>query len=44
MLIIATPAQASLIYWNVFNIEGESNLTADIIAYGSLTEMLTDSN
>ncbi|GGX57741.1 PEP-CTERM sorting domain-containing protein [Saccharospirillum salsuginis] len=32
------------VYWNVFNIEGESDIGADIVTYGSLTDMLADSN
>ena len=31
-------------YWNVFNIEGESSLTAQIVTYASLGDMLTDTN
>ena len=31
-------------YWNVFNIEGESSLTADIVTYASLADMLVDTN
>jgi hypothetical protein len=31
-------------YWNVFNIEGESAISADIVTYGSLTDMLNDTN
>jgi hypothetical protein len=41
---IATPAQADPTYWNVFNIEGESAISADIVTYGSLTDMLNDTN
>ncbi len=31
-------------YWNVFNVEGESTLTATIATYGNLFNMLTDNN
>ncbi len=33
-----------LTYWNVFNIEGESSVTAGIVTYGSLSDMLHDTN
>ncbi|MCL4799992.1 MAG: PEP-CTERM sorting domain-containing protein, partial [Burkholderiales bacterium] len=32
------------IYWNVFNIEGESEVGADIVTYASLADMLGDVN
>ncbi|WP_186301435.1 PEP-CTERM sorting domain-containing protein [Denitromonas halophila] len=31
-------------YWSLFNLEGESSLDAIYVTYGSLTDMLTDSN
>jgi len=31
-------------YWNVFNLEGESSVSAVIITYGSLNDMLNDTN
>jgi hypothetical protein len=31
-------------YWNVFNIEGESKLSAAIVTYASLNDMLADTN
>ncbi|WP_132537958.1 PEP-CTERM sorting domain-containing protein [Plasticicumulans lactativorans] len=31
-------------YWNVFNIEGESALSAQIVTYAGLNDMLTDTN
>jgi hypothetical protein len=31
-------------YWSVFNIEGESAVGADFVTYGSLTDMLNDTN
>jgi uncharacterized protein Veg len=31
-------------YWNLFNIEGESNLSAEIVTYATLSDMLTDTN
>lgn len=38
------PTLAVPLYWNVFNIEGESSVGADLVTYGSLSDMLTDSN
>ncbi len=35
---------ASAVYWNVFNVEGESDLSADIVTYGALGDMLADQN
>ncbi len=35
---------ASAVYWNVFNVEGESALSADIVTYGALGDMLADQN
>jgi hypothetical protein len=31
-------------YWNLFNLEGESAIDSIYITYGSLADMLTDSN
>ncbi|WP_270938785.1 PEP-CTERM sorting domain-containing protein [Falsiroseomonas oryzae] len=31
-------------YWNVFNIEGESSISAAIVTYGTLADMLADTN
>lgn len=31
-------------YWNVFNIEGESSIGADIVWYGTFEDMLSDDN
>ena len=31
-------------YWNVFNIENEGAIDADIVTYASLTDMLLDTN
>jgi len=41
---ISYPCQAIPVYWNVFNIEGESSVGADLVTYDSLTDMLTDTN
>lgn len=38
------PGLAIPVYWNVFNIEGESSVGADLVTYDSLSDMLTDSN
>jgi len=35
---------AKAAYWNVFNIEGESSVVADIVTYATLGDMLADSN
>ncbi|MGQ3051827.1 MAG: hypothetical protein ACT6S0_08590 [Roseateles sp.] len=42
LLVIGAPARAA--YWNVFNIEGESAVGADIVTYATLADMLGDSN
>ncbi|WP_170841642.1 PEP-CTERM sorting domain-containing protein [Nitrosomonas aestuarii] len=31
-------------YWSLFNIEGESTLSANYVTYASLNDMLTDTN
>ena len=38
----AFPAHAA--YWSLFNVEGESGLTAQYVTYGSLPDMLGDTN
>lgn len=38
----AFPAHAA--YWSLFNVEGESGLTAQYVTYGSLADMLGDTN
>ena len=38
------PSLAIPVYWNVFNIEGESDIGADLVTYGSLSDMLSDTN
>ncbi len=40
----AGAANASTVYWSLFNIEGESSIAADYVTYGSLTDMLADAN
>ena len=40
---IASNADAA-IYWNVFNIENENAITADIVTYATLDDMLHDTN
>jgi len=40
MAMDARSAQAT--YWNVFNIEGESSVSAAIVTYGTLGDMLAD--
>jgi len=39
---VATTAHAA--YWSVFDIEGESDVGADIVVYASLADMLGDIN
>lgn len=38
------PAGAHAAYWNVFNVEGESTLSAQVATYASLADMLDDTN
>jgi hypothetical protein len=44
LLSCAGAAGAAPVYWNVFNIEGERAVTADIVTYGTLMDMLLDTN
>jgi hypothetical protein len=49
LVVIAAAAMlpasvANAAYWNVFNVEGESTLTAQIVTYATLNDMLTDAN
>jgi len=49
LVVIAAAAMlpasaANAAYWNVFNIEGESALTAQLVTYSALNDMLTDTN
>jgi hypothetical protein len=37
-------ALASPVYWSVFNIEGESAISADYVTYATLDDMLNDTN
>jgi hypothetical protein len=39
-----TAASASTVYWSLFNVEEESQASAIYVTYGSLSDMLTDSN
>jgi hypothetical protein len=43
-LLIAGSPPAMATYWNVFNVEGESTLSAQIVTYASLADMLGDVN
>ena len=43
LLIGATPAWADS-FWSVFNIEGESSISADYVTYATLGDMLNDTN
>ena len=40
--VCASSAEAG--YWNVFNIEGENTLSSNVVTYGTLTDMLVDTN
>jgi hypothetical protein len=42
--LLSVTVSAAPIYWNVFNIEGESSLSARIVTYGTLDDMLNDTN
>ena len=42
LLMGSMTAQAT--YWSLFNIEGESTVSAQYVTYGSLTDMLADTN
>ena len=44
VLFSALPAKAALMYWNLFNIEGENTQNSVYVTYTSLADMLTDSN
>ena len=43
-LLIAGSPPAMATYWNVFNIEGERALSAQIVTYATLADMLGDVN
>ena len=43
-MLLATGGVAQAAYWSLFNIEGESSLSAQYVTYGSLGDMLADSN
>jgi hypothetical protein len=45
LLMAGVPcAWAAPTYWNVFNIEGESSISAQIVTYAALGDMLVDTN
>jgi hypothetical protein len=37
-------AAATAVYYNLFNLEGESSLSADFVTYATLADMLNDEN
>ncbi|MCU0986776.1 MAG: PEP-CTERM sorting domain-containing protein [Acetobacteraceae bacterium] len=37
-------AAANASYWNLFNIEGESTVSAEIVTYAAFIDMLNDTN
>ena len=42
--LMVAPMGAQATYWSLFNIEGESSLTAQYVTYATLTDMLGDTN
>ena len=42
--LLVMPIAANATYWSLFNIEGESSISADYVTYSSLTDMLNDTN
>jgi hypothetical protein len=44
LMLSAVPAEATPVYWNLFNIEEENQQNAVYITYASLTDMLNDTN
>ena len=44
MFCLALPMVAQAAYWNLFNIEGESAVSAQYVTYTSLSDMLNDTN
>jgi hypothetical protein len=44
ILLMPLHSQAGLVYWNLFNIEGESSLNSDFVTYNTLEDMLHDTN
>ncbi len=43
-LFLSSITAARAAYWNVFNVEGETSLTAQIVTYATLGDMLLDAN
>jgi hypothetical protein len=44
LTIVGGPTQAATVYYNLFNIEGESTADAAFVTYASLLDMLNDEN
>jgi len=44
LLILPSVVIATPLYWNTFNIEGESQVSAQFVTYGTLNDMLNDEN
>jgi len=44
MLAFSAETSAASIYWSLFNIEGESAISADYVTYATLEDMLADTN
>ena len=43
-VLFSAPAVASSVYWSLFNIEGESAVSAQYVTYNTLMDMLLDTN
>jgi hypothetical protein len=44
IMLSALPAKAALVYWSLFNIEGENQQNSVYVTYTSLDDMLNDTN
>jgi hypothetical protein len=42
--ILVWPCSGYAAYWNVFNLEGESSISAEFVTYATLSDMLHDTN
>ncbi|WP_162914542.1 hypothetical protein, partial [Desertibaculum subflavum] len=43
-LVLMSGTAAKAAYWNVFNVEGESALSAEFVTYATRLDMLNDEN
>ena len=44
LMVLASCTVARAAYWNVFNIEGDTSLSAQFVTYATLGDMLADTN